>query len=1769
METIEILSNELERLFELDELKGLSQELLGLSPAQVGGSEKKGSFARALVHACAESDAVEALIDAVVASRRDAGARLLGLRARGFNRAEVIENGESVGPYLVLRKLGEGRIGATYLARREGNDVRLKILWREAARDWRGLHRFFTASRLAASLLHPGLPSGVTAGPLDERGDRHAVVHAHVAGDVLSDRLARFGPMRFLDAKGLLRQVLEALAALHERRCVHGDLRLENILVVPGDKQKVLLLDTGAGHVLTRPRVANGENARLSIFGSLTTLAPEQIRGGLPDSKSDLYSFGALVYQLLTGRAAFEAQSPLELLVAQLTSDPVPPSSVAASPLSTEVEALLLSLLQKDPDRRPESAETVIRTLDALGRMSLRSQAPVSRDELKQKLRTLAETPWDEELASSLEATVEAGVEPAQMAAGLRWVTQQLDPAAGPAVARSRQRLMFRAARLFESSPDLESAEKLYAQVVAEDPHDKPATLALERLRKRLGKHEEIVESLLQRIETAPHGRERATLFTEIAKLYANDLNDKEQALVAYTQAFCEAPEDPSHAEEVERLAATRHEAWEEVLSSCIEATGSDPPHPSKNLILVRMGHWYADRVARPDLAMPCLASVLSEDPANTEALELLSRVYRKGQKWSELGNLLLERAKAAPPALARDLKAEAAEILESHLDNPGAARDLYAEILGEDPGHEKATEALGRLHEKTGDLLGYVQVLERRAEALGGDEKKRQLCRIAEFYDDRLNDTEAAISRYQRVLDEEPDHFAALKGLDQAYSKTGRYPELLETLHTRYRQAPTARQKVVLLERMAAIYEEEFLDHARAAQTYESLLGLDAQNDKALTQLVLHYRALERPSDVVRILERHVEVLQDPERKLEKRLALARALHEGLGHTERSIEVYEKALEGSPDNPAALEALAQLRATSGDAERALEAIEALAEQATVPAAKAEQYVRAAQLLERRGDLVGAIERYKLAGDANPTDKSIARRLRAAYLSRGDFASGVELIERELEQTEGDRARGKLYGEMALLCERELRDVGRAESAAKRALDLDPTNRDALLALGHIALGTEQYFEAAKRFEPIANQIDTLEHGEAIRMLMGYLGALTKTDAGDKALVVADKILGLGAADRHPLENVARVHFEHGEPRRAYELYRDFLHKFEAQLTLPERAEVYYRLGESARKAGVLDAALKPLEKAVELDPTAAAPLHSIIKLHEATHAFPAMLQTMYRALDLLSGDERTDRLVEIGDIAASKLNDPDYAAKSYLSALSERPRDRKIMMKLMRLYSEGKDWARLIKVVVRLTDFVEEPDQKAKYFHTASMVALKEMGDTAQALSLLDRALTHDPGFEDALSAALQLRRQIGDFEGVKELLKLRVEAAQKADDRVSLLGALDELGDLYVRPLRRVDSAISTYETARQLDPENDGRAQILVRLYATDANKYFDRVVPLLDRIVTRDPFAPEHYQQLRKLYTDVRQPDGAWCACQALAVLNKAQPDEVRFYQRMRADEAAVAQARLSDRDWFDLVMPSDTEQLLTAVFALIQRAIVSLRAHSLHELGYSDDLLIDAGKAHGAAYALHYAADVLGIELPPVFYNPNDTGGLSFLHAHQRAIVCGQAAINEVAPQIASFVAARHLTYYRPGMYVRQLLQTTGALKVWLFAAMKLIRPQFPLTPDVEQPAAEALKALNREITGQLRDHLGSIVAKLLQQGAQLDLKKWMMDIDRTADRTGFILCHDLQTSVELIRAVDDPSLALSTNDRVRDVMAYSTSAAYLTARRKLGIAVDS
>ncbi|HTN92536.1 MAG TPA: hypothetical protein VL242_53075, partial [Sorangium sp.] len=231
---------------------------------------------------------------------------------------------------------------------------------------------------------------------------------------------------------------------------------------------------------------------------------------------------------------------------------------------------------------------------------------------------------------------------------------------------------------------------------------------------------------------------------------------------------------------------------------------------------------------------------------------------------------------------------------------------------------------------------------------------------------------------------------------------------------------------------------------------------------------------------------------------------------------------------------------------------------------------------------------------------------------------------------------------------------------------------------------------------------------------------------------------------------------------------------------------------------------------------------------------------------------------------------------------------------------------------------------------------------------------------------------------------------------------------------------------------------------------------------------------------------------------------------------------------------------------------------------------LEELGYQLAYQIDLSRhPYPMSQTLYYAAGVLGLEAPLTFQNPNDGGGVSFLHAHVPAIVLGAAALQMDLPtQAASFIAARHLTYYRPGMYLRHLVPTGTGLRAWLFAAIKLISPTFPITKELEGPVKDNLAVLEPTIVGPARDQLASIVTKLLQAGA-IDLKRWVSGIDLTADRAGFLLANDLELAQEMIKAADESSAAVPQKERLKELMLYAVSEEYFAVRQRLGINIDS
>jgi hypothetical protein len=205
----------------------------------------------------------------------------------------------------------------------------------------------------------------------------------------------------------------------------------------------------------------------------------------------------------------------------------------------------------------------------------------------------------------------------------------------------------------------------------------------------------------------------------------------------------------------------------------------------------------------------------------------------------------------------------------------------------------------------------------------------------------------------------------------------------------------------------------------------------------------------------------------------------------------------------------------------------------------------------------------------------------------------------------------------------------------------------------------------------------------------------------------------------------------------------------------------------------------------------------------------------------------------------------------------------------------------------------------------------------------------------------------------------------------------------------------------------------------------------------------------------------------------------------------------------------------------------------------------------------------------YAAGVLGMTPPPCFQNPGDPSGVSFLHAHTPAIVLGAAALAAELPmQHAAFIAARHLTYYRPGLYLRHLVPTGTGLRAWLFAAIKLITPAFPVAKEIEGPVRENLAIIEPTVLGPARELLASSVTKLLGEGA-IDLKKWVAAVDLSADRAGFVVANDLELCNEMIRAADEASSAVPQKERMKELTLYAVSEPYFAVRRRLGINIDA
>jgi len=260
----------------------------------------------------------------------------------------ALEAGTRVGDYEILALLGAGGMGQVYSARNiiSGRTEAMKVLLPDFAAEQDLAARFTAEIRTLAGLDHPNIAQLRTAFQFE---NRLVMIMEFVEG-VTVDKRASEAPIPVSDVISYSMQVLSALSYAHSKGVTHRDIKPANIMITSHGLVK--LMDFGIAKStndlqLTRPG---------TTMGSVYYMSPEQVRGGTVDARSDIYSFGVTLYEMLTGRRPFQADTAYSVLNAQLTEAPAPPMQINPA-LSTELNNIVLRAMVKSPDGRFQTAE--------------------------------------------------------------------------------------------------------------------------------------------------------------------------------------------------------------------------------------------------------------------------------------------------------------------------------------------------------------------------------------------------------------------------------------------------------------------------------------------------------------------------------------------------------------------------------------------------------------------------------------------------------------------------------------------------------------------------------------------------------------------------------------------------------------------------------------------------------------------------------------------------------------------------------------------------------------------------------------------------------------------------------------------------------------------------------------------------------------------------------------------------------------------------------------------------------------------------------------------------------------------------------------------------------------------------------------------------------------------------------------------------------------------------------------------------------------------
>ncbi|MGE3768525.1 MAG: tetratricopeptide repeat protein, partial [Kofleriaceae bacterium] len=771
------------------------------------------------------------------------------------------------------------------------------------------------------------------------------------------------------------------------------------------------------------------------------------------------------------------------------------------------------------------------------------------------------------------------------------------------------------------------------------------------------------------------------------------------------------------------------------------------------------------------------------------------------------------------------------------------------------------------------------------------------------------------------------------------------------------------------------------------------------------------------------------------------------------------------------------------------------------------------------------------------------------------------------------------------------------------DEAAKQlysaVISLDPEHVEAGRPLAALYFQSQQWTELSPVIDMLARKVGQLHADPRELNELYYRAAKTADELGDyqKALGYYKAAYDIDSTYLPTLTGRADLLFKMSDYDNAGKIYQTILVQHRDGQNEQDVVRIYNRLGAVRQALGERKKALNMFEKALEIDPTHRETLFAVIDLQQQQGDWEAVVHAKRGLINTAQPKEKVQLLDEIATIYKDRLNNPQKAISAYHDALEAAPDDHQLLQKVLDLYTDQKQWKKVVETIDRFIALENDNIRKGAYYHASATIYRDELKSLDEAVDYYGRAL--DSFFADpAKLPEAMIPRALKSFEAIDRVLTTKrdwkgqerayrdmIKRMPKPGSGASptflkiQVGLFDGLGEIYRSRLKHYQSATQAFEVAQQLDPKNelraDGtdRAEILAELYLVAGPDYTDKAIEQHMRMLRNEPFKYDSYKALRRIYMDAHQYDKTWCVCNTLAFLKKADPDELQFYEQYKPRGLVKAKNVMSPDTWAKLIHP-DENRYISAIFGASWQGVAAMKAFPHKDFGIKrKDRRQLPGDPLMFSKLFYYVAQVLNVPLPEVFLvEDNKPADIQLANAIEKNELCPSFVVRPHLLQGKSereiaFLSARRLTFMRPEYYLKMLLPTNTELKVVVLSAIVMVQPRFPVPPDMVQLVQQYLPEMQKRMPPQVLEQLGAVVARFIQAAPEINLAKWGHAVDAVSHRAGFVVCGDLEVAARMVSAEPVVVGGPQVKDKIKELVLYSISEEFFTVRAQMGLTI--